>query len=333
MPLLVLVVPDINERLKAEFYVILEAHSELLAPDWLLLSETGRYYAMIGGKSAIGQLSEPKANASRSFLDHYVEAFSKHPSKQRISAVTFTGNHQWILKYLLLNGIESKYWGASTFTGQWNSNTLKVQAGYNTAAQTHNVLVELEEAGYLVRTRGRIVFRDLRRLFESWIQAYHTQKHVLMPLGPLYPGEDFDQWRDKKGGWWARFEQAAGKANVPILVGGHMGCFALGVGWSNNPSILLHATIAHPPSLELFLRAMELKETDNTNSPIQLQLHRFQKPVLDVVELEEKPQNRTVDIIQCILDVSLFGGRGEEQAEHIFEKILFPHFRRMEWSL
>ena len=39
-----------------------------------------------------------------------------------------------------------------------------------------------------------------------------------------------------------------------------------------------------------------------------------------------------VDALQCYLDVSSSAARGQEQAQHIFERVLSPHFQELGWS-
>ena len=328
--LLVLIVPEINDRLKAQVSTFIEKHVDVLRLNWLILAESGRYYSSMNGKSSIGQVNESKK--TRSMLDVYIKDFSKGSKKPRTPLVGFSGNHQWMLKCLLLNGIDKKYWGAEDFIGQWNSNTLKIHAGFNTATQAHHLLTELEETGHLIKSNGRIEFRELKRLLADWAYAYRTEKHLLLPVAPLYPSDDFEKWQGKKGGFLKHFANVAQASNIPLLIGGHAGCGALGAGWSNNQSILIHAPSKQTPSLEKFLRAMELKITENKNSPIQIEIHKSMKPVLDIYEFHDD-RIPTADVIQCALDVIFLGGRGEEQAEHLYEKILYPHFKRMGWSL
>lgn len=343
-PLLIVVVPEITELLKAAVYAFIEKKGQpviqKISPNtnlsWLLVSQAGKYFGQVNGQTYFEQLPGGAGQKPSSFLDHYIEAYSsKRPRHVGAEFSHFTGNYQWMLKVMLLNAIDPRYWGAEPFVGQWNSNTLRARAGFNTATQAHALLTELEEAGHLVRKQDSIEFRNLRALMTNWIRAYRQEKIMLIPLAPLMPGVTTDQWREKDSGFGDRFSKAAGLANISILLGGHLGCYALGLGWTNNLSILIHASTANPASLERFLRAIELKVSDNRNSPIQLQPHRYEKPVLEVSELKRKNNLApyTVDVIQCALDVSILGGRGDEQAEHIFEEALFPHFRRMGWSL
>ena len=103
----------------------------------------------------------------------------------------------------------------------------------------------------------------------------------------------------------------------------------MGLSWSNNQSVIFHADANDNEMLEQFAKRMKFCFSESSEDGIRMVLHKNDYPVLKVARGNR--EMNIADPIQLLLDVLYLGGRGKEQADYIYEKLLMKHFRRHEW--
>jgi hypothetical protein len=265
----------------------------------------------------------------KNFLDFYLKEFDT-TLKTKNQDISFSPINQWLLKCLILNGIEKKYWGLD-FDPNLSHYQRLAQISKVSESSCFNFLKNMESAGYLRKLYNSYKLLNLKDLFENWGREYKKQIRISIFLTPLLPNQTWEDWIDKFSIDFKNFSDPPSEINLKFLLGGHLSCHFLKISNSNNNSAIFHIKEGDLPHLMEFEKKMRLTQTRSIRNQIELVFHRSDFPIMEKLKNGPTPPP-LVDIIQAYLDVLYSGGRGIEQADYIFDKILFPHFERFNWS-
>lgn len=235
----------------------------------------------------------------------------------------FAPRNQWMLKLLLLPGLDEKYWGGPSRRPA----SISAMAEAARVAKSHawNLVALLERQGHLRRQGDRFMFPGLRRLMDDWCAFVRLRPDRVVGAKPVHPERSPDK---AVAGLLARLARrplaVAEAGSAEMVVGGHRACHLLGLGRSNIESVRLYVSGA----------AEALKRLD-------LVVAEDGSEILEVVEPRAKDSvfrgsARTdglpvADALQLYLDLRSSPARGFEQSEFLFERVLEPHFRRSGW--
>ena len=267
---------------------------------WAVMDVTGRV-----ALSAAGQVQEERVEPLRSRVDY--RASDDAPRKM------FSPNNQWLLKVLLLSGIGPKQWGGP---GQSvDGYSLSDLAGIAGKPQSSvSIFIGLaERQGWLKRESGRLVMLQIPRLLDQWSYHLRNNPDPAVPVGSIYPGEERE----------AVLARLRGRADA--VIGGHAGAHLMGLGAGNVDTPRIH--VRH---LASGFRDLGLAEVPHDRAIAILSQPKAVDAVFRgaVIDLHGLP---LTDLLQIYLDVRLSMARGEEQADHIYERALAPFFRKRRW--
>jgi len=272
---------------------------------WFIIDEAGQGYARLQGESE--EISvEPLAPAGRP------------QGRGAPNRSMFSLNNQWLLKVLLLHGMDRKHWGGPQDGPESIVDLARIAKVPQPSVS--KFVSRFEEAGFLHRVQGRLVVRRHLELLNDW---YHADKHSrLRAVGvrPMYGDEPEDRLL-KRIKEHCRPSIAAG-AIPPVAVSHHLGCHLLGVGRSNVRAVHLHAS----QPVEDVLSSLDLVRDDSESPRMSVRWARASVAVFGGAVLANGVP--VCDILQCYLDVRSSRARGEEQAQYILDSILLPHFKR-----
>jgi hypothetical protein len=79
------------------------------------------------------------------------------------------------------------------------------------------------------------------------------------------------------------------------------------------------------------MSSMKLRPSNEKNGDIRVVLQKKEMPILKIDEMGEG-RHVFADPIQLMFDVEYLGGRGKEQSDYIYEKVLLKHFRSWQWQ-
>lgn len=228
----------------------------------------------------------------------------------------FSPNNQWLLKVLLLHGLDPKYWGGP----QGEPNGVVDLAGIAGVPQpsVSKFVSRFEEAGFLHRAKQGLRLRRHRELLNDWYHAGKPGRLKAVGVRPMYGDEPEERLLEKIGKYCHSWIASGGMP--PVAVSHHLGCHLLGVGRSNVRAVLLHAS----EPIDDVLSALDLVRDDSDSPRVLLRWSRSAAPVLGGVVVSDGVP--VCDILQCYLDVRSSRARGEEQAKYILDKVLMPHF-------
>ncbi len=268
--------------------------------NWFLLDESGYGEACLDGQ--------------RSKLA--VAAYSQDaPERDRGShrrGNLFSPNNQWLLKVLLLPGIDSQYWGGPNDC-PCNIMELSRLSGVSQPSVSSFVM-RFERAGYVKRKNGVPTVVQHRELLDDWFYAQKNSTRHEMPVRSMY-GDSLNALVEKIGVHYGS-QQKPG-----VVIGYHMACHLHGIGRSSVKAAMVYA---HTPASKV-LQDLDLV-VDESPSP---SLWLIQKCPLYIQRGSVLVDGIPVcDILQCYLDVRTSRARGQEQADYILENILSPHFER-----
>ena len=229
-----------------------------------------------------------------------------------ISRQIFSPNNQWFLKVIMLAGMEAKYWGGPDLPLKMRVSDLARLAG-KPQPSASNFLRIAEEQGWLDREADGFAVRRIPQLLEQW--SYHLQisHDPSLPVASIYPGEGVEEVVKRLRG------------RDDAVVGGHAGAQALGLGIANVGMPRIHVR-----NLDAGLKDLSLAEAPADRAVAILAQPRAADAVFKGA-VKGQDGLRVADILQVYLDVRLSMARGEEQAEHIYEQVLAPFFRRRKW--
>ena len=267
--------------------------------NWVLVSRDGRCGVRLLGED----------------YEHEIEPLSPPSQASPAKPVNlFSAKNQWLLKCMLMPGLDVRYWGGPQKSPRSVSALSDVSGIAQSTASTFIKALSLE--GYLAEDRyGFRVVRH-RELLEDWHYAAKRRPSVLQGVRPLYGREPESLWLDR-----IRLLTGREARHSPLAIGSHLACHLLDVGRSNQRPLYLH--VQSP--FEEVTDALDLVP-DESDAPWGILVrHSFPTQVFGGVVIN-KDKLPIVDVLQAWLDVRLSLARGAEQAEYLYEKILSKHF-------
>lgn len=289
----------------------MQSYSENYAPrlQWVLLDERG-HGVRATGRGAVQKLELP-------FLSFPPLVSSAPPSKLMSplaspatgSGNLFTPNNQWLLKVMLLSGIDKRYWGGPTVGREFGVGQLAEVAGVPQPSVSRFVTAA-EEKGFLVRSGRKLAMQRLPLLLDQW--AFHVRNNPdpSLPAVPLYDD--------------VALEDSIVFDGEMIVAGGGTALRALKLSMSNADRPVLYVRNWHS-----VLDEYDLEECSKEAALCELRKPCAERAVFDGCTVTGGLH--VADIVQLYLDARLSAARGEEQAKHIFETVLAPHFREKQW--
>lgn len=282
----------------------LHRYAEGFRPDlnWFVVDERGSGFTRLHEFSGRVSVQPPVPEEPR----------SAGPPK----GTMFSSNNQWLLKVLLLRGLDGKYWeGPRDEPGSFMD--LARISGVPQPSVSKFV-ARFEKAGFLQRTERGPRIRRHRELLEDWFHAEKQGRHRAIGMRSMY-GEDSEEGLLARVGEYARPYIAAGRI-APVAVSHHLACHLLGVGRSTVRSALLHASTP----LDEVLSALDLVRDESDSPPMSIRWSPSASHVLRGAVVSDGVP--VCDLLQCYLDVRSSRARGEEQARYLLDKVLMPHF-------
>jgi hypothetical protein len=294
--MLALLVKQINEKAVND----LERYAAEYLPslNWFLIDEHGNGEACLNGKRY------------KPFVGRLIVHYDEQSSAARSQARLFTPSSQWLLKLLLLPGIDPRYWGGP----HDRPKSIVKLAGAAKVAQSlaSSFVKRFEEAGYIKRKDGEPIVVRHRDLLEDWFYALKLEARNGAAMRSMH-GEPLEKIIEKIP---IRY---GGQAVQPAIVGYHFACHLHGVGRSNVRSAMIYA---RSPSQEV-VEDLGLVPDESESPSLWLVSRDIKSVVKGYVIAGGIP---VCDILQCYLDVRASRARGQEQADYILENILLPHF-------
>ena len=288
--------------------------------NWFMIDDQGRLVGQFEGQIIDKMVRLKSSNKIR---------HKKHESKHKLS---FSPIQQWLLKYLLLNDVEkdlkekfgSMLW---PFESHKKIHDYKVLSKISdvSASSCFNFLKIMQTHEYLFIDEYKYYFRNLRKLFDLWEAQYLSARKEEIYLSPIRPMESIESWREKI---FHLLRELNPNLKNKIVMSGHLACQKMDLAWSNNQSVIFHVA-DDSEMLEKLIKKLKLRPSESPKDGIRMILHKNDYPVLKVAE--DHREVNIADPIHLMLDVLYLGGRGKEQADYIFEKILKRHFKRNEW--
>ena len=291
--------------------------------NWIMIDDHGRLVGNVQGR----------------IIDQMIRLKSKNKIQPRKpdfkQKLSFSPLQQWLLKCLLLNGVDGemgehfqkKMWPFKPHRKIQNYKVLSEISGVS-ASSCYNLIKLLQDHQYLYIDAFGYRFKNLRRLFDMWEISYLSARKEEVYLCPIKPIESIESWRKKAFHMFGEVSLKFQK-EFKVVMSGHLACREIDLSWSNNKSVIFHADGKNNEILETFVKRMKLRTSESAEDGIRIILHKNDYPVLKIAE--GQPDVNIADPIQLLLDVLYMGGRGKEQAEYIYEKLLMKHFRRQKW--
>ena len=295
-------------RLSRKAEADLQEYARKYLPDlnWILLDEFGAGLMHMGGKDEEVAVSDPLKKES-----------AYHPSPARGNL--FSPKNQWLLKVLLLPGIDQRYWGGPNHKPQSVGELAEVSGVSQPSVSAF--INRAEQAGFLKRSLKGFIIQRHQELLEDWAYALKHKCRDQIGLRFLYENDPEERFLKRIRDYCEKPKNS--EKGLPIVIGRHLACHLMGIGRSNVRSACLYA---NRPQEEI-LSALDLV-VDESKSAASLVLVRvpFQKVIIESsVLINHVPVS---DILQCYLDVYSSIDRGREQAEYIYQKVLGPYFER-----
>ena len=291
--------------------------------NWIMIDDNGRLVGNFEGRIIDQMIHSKSLNKIQP---------RKHELKQVLS---FSPIQQWLLKCLLLNDVDQEMRGRFhelmwPFEPNRKIHDYKILSKVSEVSESScfNFLKLLQDHEYLLIDDYSYRFKNLRRLFDMWEANYLSARKEEIYLSPIKPMESIESWREKAFQMFREMSFGFEK-NFKVVMSGHLACREMDLSWSNNQSVIFHADANDNEMLEQFAKRMKLRPSESLEDGIRMIFHKNDYPVLKVARSHR--EMNIADPIQLLLDVLYLGGRGKEQAEYIYEKLLMKHFRRHEW--
>lgn len=286
--------------------------------NWLILDANGKFAGRV-----LGRVVEGKDHAE-SYTDRSNKIIEKH-------SLQFSPTQQWLAKVLLLNGIDRKR-EHSLWPIKYNENihdykTLSKVSGVSESS-CFNFIKLLESKDFLILDKYSYRFYNLDIFFRLWKSFSHSEKKEELFLTPKKPFGSLDKWQQDGIYDFENFCRHEKRGN--FIMSGHLACKALGLDYSNNISSIIYTSNIHNEEFENFLSAMKLRPCEERNGEIRVILQKKEMPILKIDEVGNE-RSFFADPIQLMFDVEYLGGRGKEQSEFIYERVLMEHFRKNKW--
>jgi hypothetical protein len=295
-------------RLSRKAEADLQEYAQKYLPDmnWILLDEFGAGFMHMDGKDEEVAVSDPLKKES-----------ACHPSPAQGSL--FSPKNQWLLKVLLLPGIDQRYWGGPNQKPRSVGELAEVSGVSQPSVSAF--INRAEQAGFMKRSSKGFIIQRHQELLENWAYALKHKGRDQVGLRFLYENDPEERFLKRIRDYCKKSKDP--EKGLPIVLGRHLACHLMGMGRSNVRSAFLYA---NRPQEEI-LSALDLV-ADESRSAASLVLVRapFQKVIFESsVLINHVPVS---DIVQCYLDIYHSIDRGREQAEYIYQKVLGPYFER-----
>jgi len=284
---------------------------------WLLVDQYGGGAFKDPEKDSYGIL--PSLNRQPLMLGSSPELeshFLAHNPRQ----LSFSDLDQWLLKVFLLGhpGIAVDYWGGPQGIVQ-NAFQLSKLSGVSPPI-ANSWFNAMKSNGYLKRIgrRGAILMRP-NALIEEWRGQYRFGDNRILPYRSMYPVFDDDEYfHDILGRIKSCNEDA-----VPLAITGHQACKQFRIKHSSAKSIHVYFW----GNIGLVANSLNLVPAEASNEAnVFLVEPKYPKSVFGGRVL--KGGIPVGDILQCYLDLFNLPDRGREQANFIYENILFKMFEK-----
>ncbi len=287
------------KRMSDKAVIDLGLYAEDFLPglNWFLLDESGVGMARMDGMDVALSLDPLPQDAS---------------SKKRGAPARslFSLNNQWLLKMLLLPGIDPKYWGGPR--QRPGSIVSLAKESHVPQPSVSSFISKFEDEKYIRRDKGMPVVVRHRELLDEWFYAGKHAASERIPVKHMY------------GDSPEAFIQHLGDENLPndepdMIVGFHLACHLLGIGRSNVKVGWAYSR----GSSDSMMRKYDLVEDESSSPSFWLVPGQAKAVRSSWVSVQGVP---VCDVLQCYLDVRESQARGQEQADYILNEILMPHF-------
>jgi hypothetical protein len=275
--------------------------------DWFLLDPIGRYRSKLGHHEENGSFRP-------------LEALSQARRSQRPQNRLFAPKFQWLMKILILNGFDHRYWGGPHVVPLNVSELARI--GNVSQPYASKFIAAAEDAGYVQRLAYGFAVQRLEELLEDWAAAVRFQaRNIILPAASIYPVAEGEDHLDSLV---SRIQKMS--ANLPDpqcpVISGQLACHMLGLEQSNVRSMIVYV----PGDPEEFLRRMDLVVVSRAEAMVQVVSPVAQQSIFSGHCMVDGAP--VADIIQCYLDVRWSAARGREQADFIWRKVLAPGFQK-----
>jgi hypothetical protein len=231
----------------------------------------------------------------------------------------FSPKSQWLWKSILMPGIGSRYWSGPDQPPHSISELVE-RSGVSQPAVS-SFIGRAEDAGFLKRDGGGLVVVNHRELLDDWVHAAKNGRRQVIGVRSIYGAVPEAELLGRIRDYCRKASEASARA--PIVVGSHLACHLLGLGRSNQRGGQLH--VGATP-VETVMDALELVPEAGVDASLALVVDGLCDSISrGCVMVEGVP---VADALQCYIDVRPSYARGREQADHIFERVLQPHFER-----
>lgn len=279
---------------------------------WILLDVRGNGQAVVDGdlqSFRVRPLAVEKNHFSSSS-----ESGANSTAHTRPSAFSggnmFTPNNQWLLKVLLLSGIDDCFWGGPELPADFGVSDLAGGAQIPQSSVSRFVTLA-EKFDFITRSRNRLAIKRIPELLDQWVFYLRNNPDHTVNARFLYPVADSDN-------------QLLKLSNQKLIAGGQLAIEALNLSISN-----FEKAVFYTPDINQALDDNELVECRKEDAVFELRQPSAEAAVFNGSVTWKG--HRLADILQLYLDARLSAVRGEEQAEHIFDKILAPFLREKQW--
>ncbi len=232
----------------------------------------------------------------------------------------FSPKSQWLWKSILLPGIGTKFW-AGPDVSPGTVSELAEQSGVSQPVVS-SFVGRAEAAGFIKRDGRRLVVVNHRELLEDWVHVAKNGRRQVIGVRSLYGNSSESELLGRIRDYCQKGSPPS--AVQPIVVGHHLACHLLGLGHSNQRGA--HLFVAAPSAAPI-MDALELVPDATAAASLALIVDGLPDSIhRGCVLVDGVP---VADVLQCYLDVRPSFARGREQADHIYERVLQPHFERV----
>jgi len=307
-PLLAIRVERAKRNAASVFQAFLEQHAPEF--DWLIVDAGGWRRWQIGRDQ--GEATGAARERGRS-LDAHPMPVKSNP---------FAPRHQWMLKLLLLPGLDRKYWGGPAQPPD-SVSALSAASG---SARSHawNLVALLDRRGYLRHEGGRFRFPGLRRLLDDWCAHVRLRPDRSIGAAPVHSERSAEKSLSRILSGLSRPAHAVAEAQPgEVVIGGHRACEILGLGRSNIRVLRLYAD-----DLDAALNRLNLVPAED-GALLEVAQPKARESVFGACARAKGLP--VADALQLYLDLRLSPARGVEQSDFLFERVLAPHFKAAGW--
>jgi len=279
---------------------------------WLLVDEYGGGAFKDPEKDEYGIL--PPLNRQPLMFGSSLESkshFAAHNPRQ----LSFSDLDQWLLKVFLLGhpGIAANYWGGPQGIVQ-NAFQLSKLSGVSPPISNF-WFNAMESRGYLKRIgRWKAILLRPNVLIEEWRGKYRFGDNRILPYRSMYPVSADDEYFDDILGRIKSCNEDA----VPLAISGHQACKQFKIKHSSAKSIHVYFW----GNIGLVANSLNLVPAEAANEAnVFLVEPKYPKSVFGGRVVRKGVP--ICDLLQCYLDLYNLPDRGREQADFIYENILF----------